>query len=59
MATLVDVEYIGESIEKKILRAAQKFTDEYPPIKTLKDVNLMRETLSELIAKMRVDAETI
>ena len=59
MATLLNLEYINDPLEQRILRAAQKFTDEYSPIKTQKDVNLMRESLNELVAKMRADAETI
>ena len=55
MATLLDLERIDDPLEQKILIAAQKFTDEYPTIKILKDANLMRQSLNELVAKMRAD----
>ena len=58
MVALPDVKQKDELLEKKILIATQKFTDEYPPIKTLKDIKLMKQSLSELVTKMRADAKT-
>ena len=58
MATLLDLEHIDDPLEQKILIAARQFTEEFPPIKTLKDANLMRQSLNELVAKMRTDDKT-
>ncbi len=58
MSALLEPEYkeFSLDLELKILVAAKLFTDAYPPLSTPEGIEMMGQSLNELVAKMRADA---